>query len=280
MWQPEVRLCRLDLEAEIVIHEGVELAPTVPSDGGEQYLPGSWLPNSASRALSSDEFAALRAPPKDGDTGEIGVVRVPENLLRNFAENADQIWKRPEVFWQTETGRRIFSELLHGTGLRNDADLRAMRPSRRRSGLRSTTFDDAHGLRIGLHLDSWNPVPLIERQSGFNRIGLNLGTGTRFLYLVPVSIKTALSHLSDIQLMSSSEATEPHSLVSAYFAAQPWTRVLRLDVPPGYAYVAPTDALVHDGGSMLSPGHDIVLTWLGRFSFTRCERQPDQEEDH
>ena len=50
----------------------------------------------------------------------------------------------------------------------------------------SITVDRESGLRLGLHLDSWDGLDVSSRWKSRNRIVVNRGPGDRYVYVVPV----------------------------------------------------------------------------------------------
>ena len=53
----------------------------------------------------------------------------------------------------------------------------------------SITVDRESGLRLGLHLDSWDSEAVASRWKSRNRIVVNRGPGDRYVYVVPVPIE-------------------------------------------------------------------------------------------
>jgi hypothetical protein len=258
-----LRLARLDHGSELHLHAGVEGAPETPVDGGEAYVPGSWLPREDSRPLDPDELAALSRPLNDPHRFPIGIVRVPARTIRRIADNAQAIWGDDGSYWSVPPGRDLLEEILVEAGLTSNGEVRGLGPNRRPPGLRSTTFDSAHGYRIGLHIDSWDAKRITERVSARNRFCLNLGSAAHYLYIVPLSASEVLARIG----RTDARAMTPDEVVRQFCAENRDALVLRLGMPPGYGYVAPTDAVIHDGGAAPSTGSDIVITWLGQFGF-------------
>lgn len=265
-WRQDARLARIDPGGSIAFHPGIEAAPEPPEDGGEAYVPGSWLPVKNYRVLSRSERAHLMQPHEGACVLNVGVVHIPNDALRFIAANAAAIWADHENFWAQTKNREIFTNFMNSSGLSISPSTTCIGPNRRPSGLRSTTYDETHGFRIGLHIDSWDDQPLEERIGARNRFCINLGAALRHLYFVPLSVANLIRIANQ---EGRTAIVSPSDLVPRVLETNPSIGVLRLDVPPGYAYVAPTDTFIHDGGSTPAQGDDVILTWLGQFKFLR-----------
>jgi hypothetical protein len=134
--------------------------------------------------------------------------------------------------------------------------------STRPGGLRTSTFDPATGLRIGLHLDSWDRTVLQKRHLARVRVCINLGLRTRSLLFLPYDIRTISEALAGNPGVPSANIGE--RFCSSFRDAP----VLELDIPPGYAYIAPTENLVHDGHSERSATFDLTIAWLGLINYS------------
>jgi hypothetical protein len=124
--------------------------------------------------------------------------------------------------------------------------------------LRTSTFDASTGRRIGLHLDSWDRTPLDQRHASRTRLNINLGRRTRSLLFVPHDVRAITGMLADDPDAHSANIGERFC---ARFRDAP---VLQLEIPPGWAYLAPTENIVHDGCSDPSDAPDVTVAWLGR----------------
>lgn len=109
-------------------------------------------------------------------------------------------------------------------------------------GLETVTLRDPRGGRfLGLHLDSWDGVTLEQRLAARTRVCVNLGPDTRHFLWIPVTI-------SELAQATSLAADAPVSAADCLNACAR-APVFRLSLRPGDAYIADTDALLHDGSS-------------------------------
>ncbi|MYH32359.1 MAG: hypothetical protein F4013_06385 [Gammaproteobacteria bacterium] len=123
----------------------------------------------------------------------------------------------------------------------------------------SITVDRVSGLRLGLHLDSWDGLEVSSRWKSRNRIVVNRGPADRYVYLVPVSIEEmAVS-------VASAERLHPGEVADAYIRNARQGPCLRMLQSANVAYVCCTERLVHDacvraGGNRAESRH-----YLGHF---------------
>ena len=123
-------------------------------------------------------------------------------------------------------------------------------------GLPTLTIDPRSALLIGLHLDNWDRLPVGLRHTSRNRASLNVGPVPRALLFVDLDIATG--YRPDV--VPDTETTRKRLI-----EADPPPAVLRLLVPPGWAYIAPTENLVHDGSSLSFHEGAAHASALGRF---------------
>jgi hypothetical protein len=118
---------------------------------------------------------------------------------------------------------------------------------------------------IGLHLDSWDKLPLRHRHRSRNRVCINLGREARYSLFVNMSLMQMFGHLG---------LRDPEDVYADYrglyvgrrfMETCPAYPVVRLRVEPGEAYILPTDNLIHDGSTMGTSHPDVTMTFIGRF---------------
>ena len=104
----------------------------------------------------------------------------------------------------------------------------------------SITVDRESGLRLGLHLDSWDGLEVSSRWKSRNRIVVNRGPADRYVYMVPVPIEEMAKSVA------SAEDIYPGEVADTYIRNTPRASCLRLLQSPNVAYVCCTERLVHD----------------------------------
>jgi hypothetical protein len=125
-------------------------------------------------------------------------------------------------------------------------------------GLFATTINRTANLFIGLHVDSWYHNPTLRRSKAPNRISINLGQEARTLLFSPVGVVNMIGEGPDIP-------SHPTELARYYLSRRPTSRIYALKIPPGHAYVAPTENLPHDASTAAMTRLDRTATILGSF---------------
>ncbi len=110
----------------------------------------------------------------------------------------------------------------------------------------SITVDRGSGLRLGLHLDTWDGLDLSSRWKSRNRIVVNRGPGDRHVYVVPVPIEEMA------ECVASPERLHPCEIADTYIRNARGVPCLRMLQAANVAYVCCTERLVHD--ARVSPG--------------------------
>jgi hypothetical protein len=130
---------------------------------------------------------------------------------------------------------------------------------RNEPGLSSVTFDPNLGLRIGLHLDSWEGASVAGRRHKRSRLLINLGASPRQLLFMttPVDVLQELLGIGE----------GPGYFVDKCFAATSGRNrtVYAIEIQPDEGYIAPTECLVHDGSTAMGSSVDICFTMVSRF---------------
>lgn len=130
--------------------------------------------------------------------------------------------------------------------------------------LTTTIKDETEGIRVGLHIDSWEGGGFDERDRSLTRICLNLGPGDRYFLYVPLPLRTVLLCLPD-KIRKDCSENNLGSLVAEFFRNSPAVPVLRLLVKPGYGYFADTDNIIHDASTIGIELPNTMFTLRGRF---------------
>ncbi len=135
----------------------------------------------------------------------------------------------------------------------------ALDPSVDDGGRPSITVDRISGLRLGLHLDSWDGREVSSRWKSRNRIVVNRGPADRYVYLVPVPIEDMAESLE------SAEGLHPGEVADTYIRNTRRTPCLRMLQRPNVAYVCCTERLVHDACVSASGVRAESRHYLGHF---------------
>lgn len=139
-------------------------------------------------------------------------------------------------------------------------------------GLLTLSRDDRRGKFNGLHVDSWDREPVVQRAGSRNRISFNIGVGTRYFLFVPISLVKIVNWLSAYYPEEGGGRIQASTLGQSFLRKNPATPVIRLAVHPGEAYIAPTENIIHDGSTAniatrgdIRQYRDEEITLRGRF---------------
>jgi hypothetical protein len=118
---------------------------------------------------------------------------------------------------------------------------------------------------VGLHLDSWEKLPLRRRHFSKQRICINLGQESRYFLFVN---RALLQLITDLDLDDPDYFYQDYRgvrLPEKFMTLRAHYPVICLAIHPGEAYIAPTENIIHDATSMGKQLPDWSLTFLGNF---------------
>ncbi|EKU99393.1 hypothetical protein Lepto7375DRAFT_1420 [Leptolyngbya sp. PCC 7375] len=132
-------------------------------------------------------------------------------------------------------------------------------------GLRTVTYNREIRKYIGLHLDSWDKLPLSKRHTGTNRICLNLGFEDRYFLFVDLTLLEIAQRIDSQCPVSRkiSAASKSEWVRQQFFKQYPKYPMVKVRVAPGEAYIAPTESIIHDGCTLGKKFADVILTIRG-----------------
>jgi hypothetical protein len=223
------------------------------------YEAGARVPREPWRPPSAAENAALATSGRPTDWSRaLCVVSLgePEVTLPELLREADGRPSRRAM----RLLRRVceLGEPLSSSGVtRNPADLRTL------------TIDGGSRRRIGLHVDNWDDLGLVDKHRATNRLSVNVGAGHRYFLYLPMG----LGDMAELLVRELGPAGVPagrYSVIGRRFMALfPHLPVVRCRLAPGEAYVAPTENLVHDGSSEGQTASDEHYTVRGHIRLRR-----------
>ena len=131
------------------------------------------------------------------------------------------------------------------------------------------TTDKKSGLRIGIHIDSWERVLPPDRYACSNRICINIGMSPRYFIFFPITLDEMWgSYSSEMSpLMRGTWGfTDLFRFGMRFYPDLP---LFALEIAPGEAYLAPTENLAHDGWFTNVGEVDQTFTVRGHFTPNR-----------
>jgi hypothetical protein len=195
----------------------------------------------------------------------------PVNALRDVGVADAQTQERAGILCADPIALRALRELREfaKTLVARDEGFQALGVSVRRPGLHTTTVDATRTWRIGLHLDSWDRGDLSMRHESRSRLNINLGRGSRHLFLVPVPVSEIWEWAGRTNRRG--PVIAPSDLVRQFLRNHTVTLVYGLEIQPGEAYIANTELFPHDSTTIGKREPDVSYTVLGYFNGDRSK---------
>lgn len=132
-----------------------------------------------------------------------------------------------------------------------------------RPGLAGVSSDDSDGSFVGLHIDDWDSLPILERQNSRVLFCANLGVDPRYFMYLDVTVDVMAAKLEALRRVDYMQC-HPDQIVSEYLDAFPDHPVVALKMEPYDAYIAPIQNVVHEGSTMGAQWPDVQIMLLGR----------------
>ncbi len=271
------------------------------SESDIPYQAHAYLPNLDSRPLTLEESSALFvADPdptlfKEYRSSSVGVIRIPQDLLAPLIEILDDLELRSDTMRKFEAldFNRVLDHPDYGIANQMVLDyiqaysFQSHRPKLiglhfQPPGLRTVTVGFDHSVmpplrcRVGLHIDNWDQLPLLQKHQSRNRICINLGCEDRVFLFVNLPLNSVVRSLEPFGYNELVQQEQWIELGKAFMRHYPTYPVVRLRVASGEAYIASTDNLIHDASSLGKSYPDITWTALGYFGWTSLPRMEQQ----
>jgi hypothetical protein len=231
------------------------------------FVATAWLPKPPWRRPGRDEEDELwsPSPPPQSrlvsvlrmlDPGELDEVRNAIPSLRRLDGTRPEAWQNPTIRFllRTISGRCRLEAPIACNGLAENE-----------GGLATVTVNPQLHRFVGLHLDSWDNLPIEDLPSARNRISVNVGEVVRYLLFINLTVADAMALLGGADNIPQSASAR--DIVLTFLAAHPDYPIARIAIRPGEAYIAPTENVLHDASSEGVSGTSAHVTFRGNFSF-------------
>ncbi|MBE9069313.1 hypothetical protein IQ260_21965 [Leptolyngbya cf. ectocarpi LEGE 11479] len=257
---------------------------------GTSFTKDAYIPNDDWQILTEKQSKQLLAQNRFNDYSRtVSVFSVPKNILQPLQQL--KISQLPptqtSVLNQAHYKEAIAPILHHFTSYCRDRNPNLAGIGISPPGLPTITINQQQS--IGLHLDSWDRLPLARRHQSTNRICINLGTDDRYFLFINLTLLDMLTvlrydHFSAKEVerdfnnkmrwkfrklfykyRSNKCKASPLALKNAFVRRYPNYPVIKVKIIPGEAYVAPTENIIHDGSSLGQQHFDVQLTLRGHF---------------
>lgn len=236
---------------------------------GRSYDPAARVPRPDWAPADPAQLAALeRSPDEATPCAFLAVVPLPAEIVAML----EKVRRNVEALAGSAGGELppILIERI-ATAFGGEAGKAVSLGYYRRPGrMVTTTAEPLQRDLIGLHVDSWSARAAGDRRDAGNRVCINLGTEPRALLALNAPLGRIAATMT--QLVGPEVASmNPTAIGREFMARFPDFPVTRLTVFPGEAYVAPTEAVIHDGDTTMADT-DFFATVLGRFPATAVAR--------
>lgn len=134
-------------------------------------------------------------------------------------------------------------------------------------GTKSTGQDfEKKGVRVGLHIDNHDRLPLSKRRDAVQLLTLNCSTAFRYFHFIDLPV-SALAREAGILVDQPNEDLRQASnlLKDCFLAKFPDYPITRICLPPGFAYLATPQNMIHDGAGGSDTTPDIAFLMLGTY---------------
>lgn len=138
-------------------------------------------------------------------------------------------------------------------------------------GSRSTGRDFETNKKVGLHIDNHDRLPLRKRDAAIQLLAMNCGSQGRYFQFIDLSV-TELAERVGLSLDDPQEDVRlaSNSLKDRFLQSFPDYPVTSVWLPPGYAYIATPQNLIHDGAGGSRSAADVAFLMLGRYRDVRA----------
>lgn len=253
------------LAGRLRLSNGVKNADNLP--GELQYCSHAKIPNNLWRIPTESELDILSSKKFPMVRGLwISLISLPRSLMDQFGalkECADK--DKVDSWLNSENGIKAVAQLQHySTKLVTSVSELSRHgigwnlPNQRTVTITGSCLE-------GLHVDNGEGASLIDRKTANNRLMVNLGEESRYFLFINLPLQTIyeIAFNSKVNQHESSLGTSRIGLL--FMERFPNYPVVRLEVKPGEAYIAPTANIIHDGSTEGTKCLDKIFTCVGKF---------------
>lgn len=200
----------------------------------------------------------------------IRVLRIPDTILAPFERmDINRITQKEDLAFFTDSllykqACMSVSDYL-SSFLLSDQGFVVGGISANYPGLVTTTFHPIDNCFIGLHLDSWDNMPLDSRDKSTNRICINLTSEDRYFLFLNIGLREMAGMITAHSGQENREQRPGTAMGQEFMKRYPSYPVVRLRIAAKEAYIAPTENIVHDGCTLDRASIDLCLTMRGHF---------------
>ncbi|WP_143146565.1 MULTISPECIES: hypothetical protein [Sphingomonadales] len=243
------KFVRSNLDDFIAIADGVEQVWGACPSGEVPYEDGALIPAGEWRLPMPDDRLEISLAPSSSSpfVAMMDLKDVTEPLWTFGCvtrENIKDVRKNAAVEIWYESVLWPYIQEIWG-----DIDLRYNGANENPPNCITTTVNYRTDKYLGLHLDTWEVIPILDRRGSLYRLCINIGFDDRYFIfgLTPTD-----EFMTDDYEKYYYSGKLRYSYTDQIRDRAPdfGMRLCRLRIPPGFAYIAPTDLLLHDASTV------------------------------
>lgn len=231
----------------------------------------TYIPQKPWRNPSKEEIDILTATKNDLSSHQtVGIVKLADNLATKFKRfdfaNCKNYY---EISTLSATGE--YKALLNETisYYEKFADIKNSSIPHNiylgAANLLNNTFNQKEKTFIGLHLDSFERNSE-TREGARNRICINLGRDPRYLLFYNLQFDQ-MAEMCNMKKVDRNG--NPYEILHTFFERFNTYPVIKIQINPYEAYIAPTENVIHDGSTEGTKNLDINLAIRGYFKIPK-----------
>jgi len=206
-------------------------------------------------------------------TDSVNIGKIPESFFWvSRSLNIDSISSKEEIYYleQCSSYKKYISELIsyfEPNIIKEKEIIKAALGFRFVHNLKTSTDKKHRKTFIGLHLDSWDPFSLRERNLARNRICINMGKETRYFLFINLTVENMINMIEEKYQSKLEYLKEKETFPHIFMRSFPEYKVIKIGLEPGEYYIAPTENMIHDSTLIGKKYTDVFLTFWGHFKF-------------
>ena len=231
----------------------------------------TYIPKKPWRIPTKEEIDILSATKSDLASHQtIGIVKLPGKLAAKFRAldfcNCKNHYETGAIS-STNEYKALSNETINYyekfAGVRNSSVPHNIYLGE--ANLLNNTFNQREKTFIGLHLDSFERNSE-TRESARNRICINLGKDLRYLLFYNLQF----DQMAEMCNMKKADRNgNPYEILHTFFERFNTYPVIKIQINPYEAYIAPTENIIHDGSTEGTKNLDINLAIRGYFKIPK-----------
>ncbi|MBZ9763348.1 hypothetical protein LB553_21030 [Mesorhizobium sp. CA8] len=256
---PDIKILRTVASREfgpdptVTLSSGTCSADSLAIDGGIAFGPNAFVPLGPWRPVNQDDCRILYTDDASTPASIVAVVQLftrAEMALFHESQCYGEVINRSAgVSPSDQFVNTLLDKLDRVIQFRNRPSFHGFASDP--VGLHTVSYDESIGKYVGLHVDTWDGTPSGQRKDAKLRVCINIGEYSRFFIFLNRSVVGM--YRASFGSEGDPNSLTPNEIGKAFLSRFPSYPIVRLEVHPGCAYVAPTENILHDGCTLDVP---------------------------